>query len=157
MADNTLKPAKRLKDVKTSSGRRKILLPPYTVNILRQRKATQAEMQLKLGAGKADLVFINFDGSMRSPHLVSTEFPKAVKQLGITPIKFHGLRHTHISHLLEDGHPIKAVSSHAGHAQVSVTLDIYTHCLPNSQETMVTAYGNELAATLERAKNSAQK
>jgi len=90
---------------------------------------------------------------MRSPHLVSTEFPKVVKRLGITPIKFHGLRHTHISHLLEDGHPIKAVSSRAGHAQVSVTLDIYTHCLLDSQETMITAYGNRLEAALEREKN----
>ncbi len=76
-----------------------------------------------------------------------------------TGLARHGfnLRHTHISHLLEDGHPIKAVSSRAGHAKVSVTLDIYTHCLPDSQETMVTAYGYELETALEQARNRAIK
>jgi integrase len=148
---------RRLKEVKTKHGRRKISLAPYTVEILHQRKVEQAEMQLKLGIGRADLVFTNYDGSMRSPHLVSTEFPKVIKKLDITPITFHGLRHTHASLLLLDGHPIKAVSSRLGHAKVSITLDIYTHCLPDSQEKMVTAYGMELEAALEQAQNNGRK
>ncbi len=45
-----------------------------------------------------------------------------------------GLRHTHISHLLMDGVHVKVVSERAGHAAVSVTLDRYSHVIPNMQE-----------------------
>ena len=114
-------------------------------------------MQLMLGAGKADLVFTNLDGSLRSPHLVSAEFPKVVKTLDITKITFHDLRHTHLSHLLLDGHPIKAVSDRAGHEDVSTTLNIYSHCLPDSQKEMMKKFGDDFELYLEQAGNHSQK
>jgi integrase len=53
---------------------------------------------------------------------------------GVTPITFHGLRHTHISHQLMDGVHIKIVSERAGHASVGVTLSVYATFLPNLQD-----------------------
>ncbi len=49
--------------------------------------------------------------------------------------------------------PIKAVSQRAGHANVSITLNTYTHVLPDSQEKMIAADGDALEAALERVKN----
>jgi integrase len=56
-----------------------------------------------------------------------------VAAAGVTPITLHGLRHTHISHLLMDGVHLKVVSERAGHANVNVTMAIYAAFLPNMQ------------------------
>ena len=45
-------------------------------------------------------------------------------------ITLHGLRHTAATSALRSGESIMAVSKRLGHAQVSVTLNVYGHCLP---------------------------
>ncbi len=47
----------------------------------------------------------------------------------------HDLRHSCISLLLAQGIPVKVVSEMAGHADVSITLSIYGHVLPDMQST----------------------
>ena len=54
-------------------------------------------------------------------------------------ITFHTLRHTHASQLLSAGVNVKVVSERMGHSSVSVTMDVYAHCLPDMQETAVAA------------------
>jgi len=148
----------RLKDVKTKHGRRKISLPPITVQALRAHMTEQSEELLRLGVGRANdaLVFTKVNGQMRNPWAFSDEFSSFVRKLTIPYVSLHGLRHTHISHLLEDGYPIKTVSSRAGHASVSITLDVYGHLLPDSQEKLAAAYGADLEYLMERAENTDQ-
>lgn len=50
------------------------------------------------------------------------------------PFASHGLRHTHITHLLRSGVPVHVVSARAGHANPAVTMNIYAHVLPGQQE-----------------------
>ena len=154
-----IKASKRLKDVKTTHGRRKISLPLMTVNMLRQHKANQAKQLLRLGIRQSDdtLTFTSLDGRLRNPLHVSMTFREFMEKLDLPKVTFHGLRHTHISNLLEDGHPIKTVSSRAGHATVSITLDIYAHVLPDSQEKLAAAYGAELEGMVKQAWNREQK
>ena len=49
------------------------------------------------------------------------------------PIKFHGLRHTCATLLLQAGTPVHVVSERLGHAKVSMTLEVYAHVLPDMQ------------------------
>jgi integrase len=49
-------------------------------------------------------------------------------------IRFHDLRHTHASHLIAAGHSIKAVSRRLGHADITITLKVYAHLMPNDDE-----------------------
>jgi integrase len=146
----------RLKDVKTKHGRRKISLPPITVQAFRAHMTQQSEELLRLGVGRANdaLVFTKLNGEMRNPWGFSDDFSTFVRNLDIPYVSLHGLRHTHISHLLEDGYPIKTVSSRAGHASVSITLDVYGHLLPDSQEKLAAAYGADLEQLMERAENT---
>ena len=51
---------------------------------------------------------------------------KVTKELGIK-FNFHSLRHTHATMLIENGASFKAVSERLGHANVSVTMEIYSH------------------------------
>jgi integrase len=46
----------------------------------------------------------------------------------------HDLRHTHATMLLIQGVNPKIVSERLGHASVKITLDLYSHLLPNMQE-----------------------
>jgi integrase len=46
----------------------------------------------------------------------------------------HDLRHTCATLLLSRGVPVKVVSEKLGHASVTITLDTYSHVLPNMQE-----------------------
>ena len=49
----------------------------------------------------------------------------------MTRITLHGLRHTHISHLLMDGVHVKVVSERAGHANINITLSVYAAYIPS--------------------------
>ena len=72
-----------------------------------------------------------------------------VARANIQRVTFHGLRHTHISHLLADGIDIKTVSERAGHASASITLDVYSHVLEEAQELAAQKVDAAMRAALE--------
>jgi integrase len=47
-------------------------------------------------------------------------------------IRFHDLRHTCATLLLQQGVPVTVVSKMLGHASAKMTLDTYAHVLPDS-------------------------
>jgi len=66
---------------------------------------------------------------------------------GVPRISIHDLRYTHPTLLLRDGVPVKVVSERLGHAQASITLDVYAHVLPEMQEQAVDAIDMALFGT----------
>jgi integrase len=90
-------------------------------------------MKLGLGRDPQGLVFMREDGKPLDPDSLSKAFERLIVKAGVTPITLHGLRHTHISHLLMDSVHIKVVSERAGHANVNITLNTYAAYLPNMQ------------------------
>jgi len=57
-----------------------------------------------------------------------------LKKAGLPEIRFHDLRHTSISLLLESGTPVNTVQRRAGHSKASVTTDIYGHGSARGQD-----------------------
>jgi integrase len=53
-----------------------------------------------------------------------------VRNAGVPAIRFHDLRHTHGSLLIQDGIPVKVVSERLGHASIAFTMQTYQHVLP---------------------------
>jgi integrase len=51
----------------------------------------------------------------------------ALKRAGLEGVRFHDLRHTHVSWLLAAGRPLLGVSRRVGHASTSITGDRYGH------------------------------
>jgi integrase len=123
-----------LKEPKTERSRRTISLPATLVQELRSHRKAQAENCLKLGSSRFDLVFPTWDGKLQNPNYFSHAFADEVAATKLPHVTFHGLRHTHITHLLRSGVPVHVVSARAGHASATVTLNIYAHLLPGQQE-----------------------
>jgi integrase len=120
---------------KTKTSRRSITLPAVTIQALHEHRLDQAGARLKLGLGRdpRGLVFTRADGQPLDPDSLSKAFGRLVATADVTPITLHGLRHTHISHLLMDGVHVKVVSERAGHANVNITLSVYAAYIPSMQ------------------------
>ena len=80
------------------------------------------------------LVFARYDGEPRNPRNFTKEFYRLRKRAGLKGITFHGLRHTHITMLLQQNVHPKIASERAGHSSVAITLDVYSHAVPSLQE-----------------------
>ena len=154
--EQTKKHGLRLKEPKSEAGRRKISLPQITVAMLRQHQLDQSELYLKFGIGRQNggLVLPVLDNdkgfTFRSPRALSKTFSDFIKNVDITQITLHGLRHTHITHLLMDNVPIKVVSERAGHSSVTITLDTYGHVLPDMQKSVAELIDKRLQAALAK-------
>lgn len=114
---------------KTAKGRRSVALDPATVSALRTHRARQLAERLALGAGYADedLVACLFDGRPLHPKTVSYYFGQAAKRADLPRIRLHDLRHTHATLALKAGVHPRVVQERLGHANVSITLDTYSH------------------------------
>lgn len=81
-----------------------------------------------------DLVFAQVNGKLLPPTEMARNYRKMVNNSGLPYIRFHDLRHTHATLLLQQGVHPKVVSERLGHSTISITMDIYTHVLPNMQK-----------------------
>lgn len=119
-------------EVKTASSRRRIALDEATVDMLRAVRRRQAEQRLMVGPAwhDADLVFTGPDGHPLHPETVTRQFAATVTRLGLPKITLHGLRHTWASLALAAGIHAKVVQERLGHANVGITLNIYSHVAP---------------------------
>lgn len=128
----------RFKTPKTARSRRTVTLSNSLVRALRRARAAQAQRRLSMGEGYGDqdLVFATQTGRPLSPRNVLREFGKLVDRAGIPKIRFHDLRHTHATILLNEGVPISVVSERLGHSTPTTTLNVYAHVLPNVQQAL---------------------
>ena len=92
-------------------------------------------------------VFTQADGSPVLPDTLTQEFRFLVKALELPPLNLHGLRHAFATLGLVGGMAAKTVSEHLGHSSVVITLDLYSHVLPNMQEELVNVVANLLKRT----------
>ena len=53
---------------------------------------------------------------------------------GVTPFRFHDLRHTHVAWLVAGGAPLPHIQARLGHESITTTIDTYGHLLPVGDE-----------------------
>ena len=137
-----------LHEPKTDSSRRKIELAGVTVSSLRRHRISQSTERLHIGPSWVDndFVFTNAIGNpLDGTNVLRRWLRPALRQAGLPQIRFHELRHTAATLMLEqDAHP-KVVSEMLGHSQISITLDLYSHVSPTMQKKVAAIMDKALA------------
>jgi integrase len=135
---------------KTAKSRRAVMLSTSAIAGLKEHRRQQVEERLSLGRAwnDQDLVFPNTIGEPSDPGTASTHFQAVLKRLGLPKIRFHDMRHTCASLLLQAGTHPKIVQEMLGHSTITLTMDTYSHSIPSTH--------TEAADTMENILSRAQ-
>ena len=115
---------------KTKRSARRVHLTGRAVEALKPYMAAQAGGEPEPGSR---LVFTRSEGQPLRPGWVTARFTQLSRRAGLRHIRFHDLRHTFATIALETGINPKVVSEQLGHANISITLDTYSHVIPALQ------------------------
>lgn len=121
---------------KTKAGMRQIDLGSNTIEVLKQHREHQHTEKLIAGDSWLDhnMVFPSTIGTPMNRSNLSKKYKAVLKNAELPPIRFHDLRHTAASLMLNNGIPVIIASKRLGHAQPSITLDVYGHLIPSKQQ-----------------------
>lgn len=124
----------REKSTKTKSSKRTITMPSVLMEILREYKIWWNKQKILYGDlwENTDKLMIRDDGKTRVPTTLAMWLRNAQFEYGMKHIPPHSLRHTNATLQLMAGVPIKTIAERLGHADASITLNVYSHFLKKS-------------------------
>ena len=120
---------------KTKAGRRTIRLGENTLQILREHREKQEAWKVEIkGLWKENgLIFPSSRGTPGDSSNLRKDYNETLARAGVPKIRFHDLRHTAASLLLNNNVSPIVVSNMLGHSKPSITLDIYGHLISSMQ------------------------
>jgi len=136
-----------LSDPKTKRGMRTIALDPLTLEALKAHAARQADERQEWDDAWVDsgYIFTRENGSSLHPYAVSAMFRRHSRAAALPEIPLHSLRHSYATLAISSGVNPRIVSARLGHSTVALTLDIYSHVLPQADAEAA----SQIAALLE--------
>jgi integrase len=119
----------RVSDGKSTAGRRDISLDSFTCQALAKLLERLDGEQRAFGPDYPShgLVMVNEAGRPLHPDSITARFNRLVDRAGVRHIRLHDVRHTYATLALDMGVDPKTLSDRIGHANMSVTLQIYGH------------------------------
>ncbi len=138
---------------KTKQSARTVPLTELAVSTLKEHRRLQAEHRLSLGSEyqNNDLVFASETGTPIHPGNLLRNFKKAIEKANVPAIRFHDLRHSFSSWLIEEGQELVVISRMLGHSSISVTADIYAHITTRTMKEAVDPLDAKLNQTRQNA------
>ncbi|PGO61763.1 site-specific integrase [Bacillus cereus] len=123
---------------KNSSSVRSIHIPDKLVSELKDYRKTVLEERLYHGKDYEDneLVICTRIGKPMIPRNLRKEFYNLTEKLGLPKIRFHDLRHTHATMLIQQNVNVKLIADRLGHSDIETTLNTYSHVLPDMQKSV---------------------
>ncbi|WP_125711739.1 tyrosine-type recombinase/integrase [Companilactobacillus kedongensis] len=117
------------KTTKTPAGVRYVDVSSDCINVLKKLKIGQEEYFNRINyTDPYNYVFRSRRKETPTSQSVNQQLKKLLNEIGSSKIiNFHGIRHTHISYLLDQGFNLKYVSRRVGHKTTATTLKYYTH------------------------------
>jgi integrase len=122
----------QLSEPKTQKSRRQLPILEFVDKALRLRRVRQAQERLAAGSDWRDLgfVFTTKIGTPVDPANLLDDFKRILRKANLPHIRFHDLRHSAASLLLAlNTHP-RVVMELLGHSQISLTMNTYSHVVP---------------------------
>jgi integrase len=135
-------------DVKTHRSARRITIPTECITSLRWYRRRQQIDQRDASDRWRDLglVFARATGGPLDPAYVHRNHHVICELADVRKIRFHDLRHSAATLLLEQGVELIVVKDLLGHAQINTTADIYAHVRPRLQRQAIEAMSHALNA-----------
>lgn len=130
---------------KTKASLRTLPLTDNVKKYLLELKARQENMALLMGDcyHKSEYICCYDDGREIRPDYVTHKFNKILENSDLPKIRFHDLRHSAASLLINAGFNLKEVQEWLGHSDVATTGNIYSHLQYSSKLNMANRF-NEL-------------
>ncbi len=126
----------RFYEPKSKAARRKIDLAPELVSTLKQWK-------LACPIGELDLVFPTEAGTPEdAANMLKRRFFPALRRAKLPKIRFHDLRHTYASLLIDQGENPKYIQTQLGHSSIQLTMDVYGHLMKDVNQEAATRLGS---------------
>jgi integrase len=122
------------------------------VEELRRHRLKQAEELLRLGIRQSDETHVCLQPNYQpwAPRNLSGTFVRFIKASGLPRVRLHDLRHSHATHLLAANVHPKIVQERLGHANIGITMDIYSHVMPGMQHEAANRVDAVLRAALAK-------
>jgi len=136
--------ALRYSEPKTKSGRRQVPILPNMIPVLLAHKERQNAEKAQAGSAwnAQNLVFCSNVGTVIEPRRVCTTMDKITDGADLPRFTFHALRHTFATRMLEANVPAKVVQDVLGHADVTLTLNTYSHVLGSTAHEQMSKINN---------------
>jgi integrase len=128
----------RFYDPKTKTSKRKVDVPPQ---MMKQFK----EWKIACPANDLDLIFPNENSKpMSALNMYNRKFLPTLKNAKLNKIRFHDLRHTYASLLIDLGENIKYIQKQMGHSSIKTTMDTYGHLMKDVNREAANRLGNAI-------------
>lgn len=124
------------KDPKTDLSTRTIAVPSICFDLLKQWRCEQSKMKLALGKSwkSSENIFTTNYGGIMNPATGPKWFSSFLAKNNFPHIRFHDLRHTFATLLINNNVDVKTVSHKLGHASTNTTLKFYVHDLESTDK-----------------------
>jgi len=125
-----------LLEPKSAAGRRVVVLGQTMMTVLDEHFKKQDCLRAFAGERWQEhgMMFTSKIGTYLDHRNVYREFKEILRKAGLPDIRFHDLRHTAATLMLQEGIHPKIVQERLGHAQIFITMDTYSHVLPAMQD-----------------------
>lgn len=140
-------------DGKSENSVREISLDTFTIAALKAHVAMLDTKRQAFGSQYVDSgkLMCWEDGTPLHPDTITARFNRLVDIAGVRPIRLHDVRHTYATFSLDSGIDPKVVSDRVGHANMNVTLQIYTHRSRGKDRTAADQIGTLIQAAMNHA------
>lgn len=117
---------------KSAAGTRDVTVGSNILAELRKARAQYNSNKLTMGGGFTDsgLVVCQPNGKPFRPESMTQKWERFVEKHGLKKIRFHDLRHSCTTMMVEAGIDMKTVQTRIGHANITTTMNVYAHCTP---------------------------
>lgn len=130
--------ASSLGATKNAQSVRRIKIDEYTLELLKPLKSHEK--------------WLFGDYKPMSNSCIQRAFNNSIKKAGISKIRIHDLRHSHLSYLLGNGIDVTTAAARAGHSSITTTLNTYSHVLNNADEKVLNLLNTAISRPAQNEK-----